>query len=331
MTGSASPFFEGTEKKFELVVDPALPSFREHGHSYWTDVARSAGAEVLSRLSNDRCNAYLLSDTSLLVYDHSVIMMTCGCSSLHNAVLEILEAVPAERVRRLVYKRKHEIFPHDQPTSFFDDVSILNERLPGRAYQFGHEDEHHLYVFHLDRDRAADTAGTTVEVLMHGLGDGVGGNFRLSHRPTTPEVREATGVDRVIPGFEVDDHLFVPNGYSLNAIREGEYFAVHVTPEEACSYASFETNHRFGGDLEPILGRLLRIFRPRSYDLILYGDDGDKGDRLQSVPLDDRGAGDDYRLKSHVAQVVDPSLPIRFMSFYRPQHTVASAIELPVG
>ena len=69
MTGFASPFFEGTEKKFELVVDPALPSFREKGHSYWTGVARSAGAEVLSRLSNDRCNAYLLSESSLFVFD----------------------------------------------------------------------------------------------------------------------------------------------------------------------------------------------------------------------------------------------------------------------
>ncbi len=53
--------------------------------------------------------------------------------------------------------------------------------------------------------------------------------------------------------------------------------------------------------------------------------------RLFAIGPDVDRAGDDYRLKSHVAQVVDPSLPIRFMSFYRPQHTVASAIELPVG
>ena len=274
MTGFASPFFEGTEKKFELVVDPTLPSFRQQGHSYWSGIARSAGAEVLSRLSGDHCTAYLLSESSLFVFDHHVVMITCGCSSLHNAVLEILQAVPAERVRALVYKRKQEILPHDQPTSFFDDVRILGERLPGRAYQFGHEDEHHLYVFHLDRDRAPAAAGTTVELLMHGLGEGVGANFRLEDRPTTPEVRQATGVHRILPGFEFDDHLFVPNGYSLNAIREREYFAVHVTPEEACSYASFETNHRFDGDLEPTLERLLRIFRPRSYDLVLYGDEG---------------------------------------------------------
>ncbi len=319
MTGFASPFFEGTEKKFELVVDPALPSFRERGRSYWAAIARSAGAEILSRLSGDRCTAYLLSESSLFVFDHQVTMMTCGCSSLHNAVLEILQAVPAERVRKLVYKRKQEIFPNDQPTSFFDDVKILNRRLPGRAYQFGNADEHHLYVFHLDRDRLADTTGTTVEVLMHGLGHGVGADFRLAERPTTQEVRDRTGVDRVLPGFEFDDHLFVPNGYSLNAIREDEYFAIHVTPQEACSYASFETNHRFDGDLEAVLGRLLRIFRPRSYDLILYGHG-----------LDEPAAAD-YRLESRVARRLDSGLQVRFLSFCRPQHTVGSAIELRAG
>ena len=195
MSGPGSPFFEGTEKKFELVVDPGLASFLERGHAYWTAVARSAGADVLSWISNERCCAYLLSESSLFVFDHRVVMMTCGCSALHDAVLKILEDVPAEKVRTLVYKRKHEIFPHDQPTSFFDDVKILSRELPGRAYQFGNEDEHHLYVFHLDRQRGVGPAGTSVEMLMHGLGDGVGDDFRLSGRRTVSRVRAATGID----------------------------------------------------------------------------------------------------------------------------------------
>jgi S-adenosylmethionine decarboxylase len=319
MSGPGSPFFEGTEKKFELVVDPGLPSFLERGHTYWTAVARSAGADVLSWISNERCCAYLLSESSLFVFDHRVVMMTCGCSALHNAVLKILEDLPAEKVRTLVYKRKHEIFPHDQPTSFFDDVKVLSRELPGRAYQFGNEDEHHLYVFHLNRQRGVGPAGTSVEMLMHGLGDGVGDDFRLSGRRTASRVRAATGIDRILPGFELDDHLFVPNGYSLNAIRGEEYYAVHVTPEEACSYASFETNHRFHDDLEPTVSRLLRTFRPRSYDLVVYGDDPGVVEP------------DDYRLRSHVAQALDPGLRVRFRSFYRPEPTVVAAIELPVG
>ena len=71
MSGAGAPFFEGTEKKVELIVDPGLPSFLEKGQAYWTGVARSAGAEVLSRVSNERCCAYLLSESSLFVFETS--------------------------------------------------------------------------------------------------------------------------------------------------------------------------------------------------------------------------------------------------------------------
>jgi S-adenosylmethionine decarboxylase len=319
MPGSVCSFFEGTEKKFELIVDPAVASFRSFGDAYWTAVVRGAGADILSKLSSAHCDAYLLSESSLFVFDHRVAMMTCGQTILHDAVLAVLERVPLDRVRALVYKRKHEVFPHDQPTSFFDDVRVLNESLPGRAYQFGNRDEHHLYLFHTGRSSDDDPHGTTVEVLMHGLGEGVRRDFCITERATTAEVRAATGVDRIIPGFEVDDHLFRPNGYSLNAVRADEYYAIHVTPEQGCSYASFETNHRFAGNLEPVLARLLGAFRPRTWDLVLF-------DRGVTSPVVAPG----YRLKSHVAQAPDRGPEVRFLSYYRPQRAVARAVELQV-
>lgn len=319
MSGSVCSFFEGTEKKFELIVDPAVASFRSFGDAYWTGVVRGAGADVLSKLSNAHCDAYLLSESSLFVFDHRVAMMTCGQTTLHDAVLAVLERVPLDHVQALTYKRKHEVFPHDQPTSFFDDVRVLNERLPGRAYQFGNRDEHHLYLFHMGRGTDDDLHGTTVEVLMHGLGEGVRSDYCCTERSTTEEVRAATGVDRIIPDFDVDDHLFRPKGYSLNAVREDEYYAIHVTPERGCSYASFETNHRFAGNLEPVLARLLGAFRPRTWDLVLF-------DRSVAPPV----VAPRYRLKSHVAQAPDQGQEVRFLSFYRPQPAVARAVELQV-
>jgi len=318
MPGSVCSNFEGTEKKLELIVDPALDSFRTYGDEYWTGVARSAGADVLSKLSNDYCDAYLLSESSMFVFEHRVMMMTCGQTTLTRAVLMLLDRIPVDRVRRLIYKRKQEVFPHDQPTGFFADIRVLNERLPGRAYQFGNQDEHHLYLFHMDRDSQTEERGTTVEILMHGLGEQVRRDFCITERPTTAEVREATAVDRIIPDFSLDDHLFQPNGYSLNAIRGDEYYAVHVTPEEGFSYASFETNHRFDGDVARLLGRLIGIFRPRAWDLILF----DRAEGPIAVP--------GYRLKSHVAQAQEHGLGVRFLSFYRPQRSVARAVELQV-
>lgn len=324
MSGSVCSFFEGSEKKIELILDPGGPSLRSFGDAYWRAVAHSAGAEVLSRLSNAHCDAYLLSESSLFVLDRQMTMLTCGRTTLPEAVLTVLDRVAPERVRRLVYKRKHEIFPHDQPTSFLDDVRRLDRRLPGRAYQFGNQDEHHLFLFHVDRDPSAPAHGATAEVLMHGLGEQVRRDFCLAHCSTTAEVRRATGVDRIVAGFTVADHLFRPNGYSLNAIREDEYYAVHVTPERGCSYASFETNRRFAGDLAGVLRRLLAIFRPRTWDLILY-------DGCADGPVSHEALGlPGYRLKSHVSQAPDHGLAVRFFNFYRPQRTVARAVELQV-
>ena len=76
MQGSVCSFFEGTEKKLELSVDPSAPSLRRIGQAYWTAVVRRVGADVLSRLTSESCAAYLLSESSLFVFDHHLMMMT---------------------------------------------------------------------------------------------------------------------------------------------------------------------------------------------------------------------------------------------------------------
>ena len=152
---------------------------------------------------------------------------------------------------------------------------------------------------------------------MCGLDDRIREDFCRTTHPTTRAVRDVTGVDQIISGFAVNDHLFEPTGYSLNAIRGGEYFAVHVTPEPSSSYASFETNHRFNGDLGDVVQRLLQTFRPRSYDLVLF-------DKSAETPAGLEG----YQLRTHVARKLGRGPEVRFMSFYRPLERVERAVEL---
>jgi hypothetical protein len=82
----------------------------------------------------------------------------------------------------------------------------------------------------------------------------------------------------------VDDFLFDPCGYSANALNDRFYYNIHVTPQEHCSYASFETNVSFDEALtqtcgknvenrhakliqlvEDFVRRVLRVFRPAKF------------------------------------------------------------------
>jgi len=321
MSTTEPSFFEGTEKKVELIVDRSLPSLRDLGPEFWHGVVARARAEVLSRLEGPRCDAYLLSESSLFVFDHKIVMITCGRTTLPAAVLALLERIPPDAVRLMVYERKNELYPHRQPTCFFEDIGVLRDRLPGTAWQLGHEDEHHLYLYHLDRQYEAPQDDATIEVLMYGLDDAARSLFRADAGDDTSAVRRSTGLDRLFRGFAVDDHLFEPGGYSLNAIRDETYYTIHVTPEDVSSYASFETNLRFtdSAELAGVVARLIEPFRPRSWDLVVF-DQG--GERNVEVP--------GYQLRSRVGQSLDCGYRVRFMHFDRPDHVESPALRLAV-
>jgi S-adenosylmethionine decarboxylase len=320
MHAFAGTSFEGSEKKVELILDRSLPSLRGWGDGFWESVCQAARTEILSRIDDEGSIAYLLSESSLFVFDHQVIMLTCGRTTLHGGVIELLHAIPPDRIEMLVYQRKNESFPHSQRTSFFEDVSAMHERLPGRAFRFGDEDGHHLYLFHLDRPFSSDPADVTVEILMYGVDEAVRREFSRHTQRSTEGLRERTGIDRILPGFRVDDHLFQPGGYSLNALRGASYYTVHVTPEDQASYASFETNCPLGRDPGELVSRVLDIFRPRSFDLVVFDHD-----EPQTVP-----AQDGFTLTSHVVQPLAVGYRVRFMSFLRPRSAPVPALELPL-
>lgn len=319
MTGkplAGSSFFEGAEKKVELVVDPALPSLRSRGREFWDSVVHAARARVLSVISNDHCDAYLLSESSLFVFDHKMVMITCGTTTLPSAVLRMLENVAADDVRLLAYERKNEVYPHRQPTSFFEDAARLNAVLPGKALQFGDEDEHHLYVFQMDRGFAAEATDQTTQLLMYNIDHDLRPIFTPARTRESPI--EWLDLDALMPGFRFDEHFFEPRGYSLNGIAGDQYLTIHVTPDELGSYASVETNYRFRGDLSERFGRLLTRFRPRSFDLITW---------TTTDPADLAAPG--YTLRTHVAEALPCGYQVHFKSLFRPQDQVRGATELP--
>lgn len=313
-------FFEGPEKKVELVVAPGGPSLRDLGEQTWRRVVERAHAFVISTISNAACDAYLLSESSLFVYDDRAVLITCGRTTLVDAVEEILRVVPPETIQLLVYERKNEHFPEYQPSNFYEDLRRLKELMPGRAYRFGDEDDHHIHLFHLETTNppmpSADDM--TLEILMHGIDVDSRTLFCSGSDRSLEAIHERTRVSRILPGFEVDDHLFEPEGYSLNAINGPEYYTIHVTPQEIGSYVSFETNHRFRGDLEGTVRTVLGIFEPRSCDILFFRPAAARSEPIRC----------DYELRTEVVQPLDCGYEVRFNHFFKPPKGAQSAEEL---
>ncbi len=267
-------FFEGPEKKLELVVTPEFGSLRELGDDTWRRVAAAAGAKILSSLRNDLCDAYLLSESSLFVYDDWFVLITCGQTTLVDAFEEVLRHVPKDAIAFLVYERKNEHYPEHQPTTFYDDARRLKSLVPGRAVRFGDEHGHYIQMFHSTRPFQPETADPTVEVLMHAIDRSVAERF-IGSRASTGEMWAALGIDSILPGFTTSEHVFEPAGYSLNALKGMEYYTIHVTPEALGNYVSFETNHDFRGRLSSLVGGIVEVFQPRAFDVLTFLPEGE--------------------------------------------------------
>jgi S-adenosylmethionine decarboxylase len=263
-------FFEGPEKKLKVVVAPGFPPLRSLGDDVWHRFVEAAGAKVVSVLRSDRCDAYLLSESSLFVFDDCFILITCGQTTLVDAVPRLLHWVPTESIAFLVYERKSAHFPEHQSTTFYEDARRLQMMLPGRALRFGDEHGRYLQIFHTIRPYTPVKNDPTLEVLMHVIDERVAEKFTPQRGAEHTPVAVSSGIDAILPEFITSEHVFDPAGYSLNAIKNEEYYTLHVTPEETGSYVSFETNYDFRGDVGGLVGSIVDLFRPRAFDVVTF-------------------------------------------------------------
>jgi hypothetical protein len=78
--------------------------------------------------------------------------------------------------------------------------------------------------------------------MMFDMDPSVANLFYKKTCRTGKEMTKKAGIDLLCPGAQIDDQAFTPCGYSMNAILHDAYFTMHITPQQECSYASFETN-----------------------------------------------------------------------------------------
>ncbi|MCE9687477.1 S-adenosylmethionine decarboxylase proenzyme [Shewanella sp. AS16] len=260
-------FFEGSEKKIEVIVTPQYQSLRRLGDGFWAQLVTRANAEILSCIRNPDCDAYLLSESSLFVWDDRFLMLTCGTTTLVDAAIGFIEHLGQDAIAFASYQRKNEYLSHLQPSSFEQDLLRLRRHVSGKAYRIGHLDSHHHYIFCTDRDYRAAADDCTSELLMYHI-RGEAADYLRGSRQTAAGVRHLLALESLLPEFQFDDFLFQPLGYSVNAIRGKDYVTIHITPQETSSYVSLETNLDLGSYPVDICAQLLARLNPGSWDVI---------------------------------------------------------------
>ncbi|MCH1931851.1 S-adenosylmethionine decarboxylase proenzyme [Shewanella sp. A25] len=262
-------FFEGAEKKLELQLKSAAASLRQLPQPFWAEFVACANAEILSHIHNDFCDAYLLSESSLFVWDDRLLLLTCGNSTLVTAATWVIENLAVDDIASLRYQRKNEYQAQLQASTFADDISQLRHYLPGLAYRLGHLDLHHHYFFFAEHAKVS--CDSRFELLMYHI-RGELADYLNTVLQTEEGILKRLQFNELFNDFQIDSHRFSPFGFSLNALRGLDYVSLHITPQgshgDNCSYVSFETNLTCPSTRMTLLAWLVTLFSPSAWDLI---------------------------------------------------------------
>lgn len=282
--------FEGYEKRLEITfseapvfVDPHGRGLRALSRAQIDSVLDLARCTIVSELSNKDFDSYVLSESSLFIYPHKLVIKTCGTTMLLLTIPRIIElaeelSMPLAAVK---YSRGMFIFPSAQPAphrSFSEEVAVLNRyfgglKSGGNAYVIGDPakpgQKWHIYY----ATQHPEQPMVTLEMCMTGLDKKKASVFFKTsadgHTTCAKEMTKLSGISDIIPEMEICDFDFEPCGYSMNAIHGSALSTIHVTPEDGFSYASYEVMGINASALAygDLVKRVLRCFGPSEFSV----------------------------------------------------------------
>ncbi|KAK9064842.1 hypothetical protein SSX86_016224 [Deinandra increscens subsp. villosa] len=283
--------FEGFEKRLEisfyepgLFADPEGRGLRSLTKMQLDEILTPAECTIVSCLSNDILDSYVLSESSLFVYPYKIIIKTCGTTKLLFSIPPILQLSSqlSLAVKSVRYTRGSFNFPGAQPfphRSFTEEAAILNGYFGklgsgGKAYVMGGVDQSQQWHVYSASAQVDDNPVYTLEMCMTGLDKKSASVFFKTRSSSAAAMTEISGIRKILPQSEICDFDFDPCGYSMNSIEGDAISTIHVTPEDGFSYASFEAVGyplKSSLDLTLLVEKVLACFQPNEFSISLHG------------------------------------------------------------
>ncbi|KAL3636151.1 hypothetical protein CASFOL_020698 [Castilleja foliolosa] len=297
MSSSTSPIgFEGFEKRLEITFsDPTVfpdhpkKGLRSLSRSQLDEFLKPAECTIVASLSNEHIDSYVLSESSLFVFPHKIIIKTCGTTKLLQSIPPILKLATSLSLsfQSVRYTRGSFIFPGAQPyphRNFSDEVTILDKYFSHlcpngtKACVMGNSDKRrkwHVYTACASGFKPLEPI-YSLEMCMTGLDREKASVFYKTESSSAKRMTNESGIRKILPGSSICDFEFDPCGYSMNSIEEDKVSTIHITPEDGFSYASFEAT---GYDLKSVsvssmIDRVLACFGPVEFSLAVRADFG---------------------------------------------------------
>lgn len=212
----SSNAFEGPEKLLEVWFAPsadALPAgaaplgLKAVSKDTWVTMLDMVHCKILSVLESESVDAYLLSESSMFVFPHKLILKTCGTTTLLLGLQRLLHIAATEAgfpfknaksvddIRaaatpyRVFYSRKNFLFPDKQQgphRSWKQEVKYLDDSLGhGSAYMVGKMNGDHWYLYITSPNQELTPPITPQSELDSAVAEHLEGHLNLNPPETT--------------------------------------------------------------------------------------------------------------------------------------------------
>ena len=277
-----APHFEGAEKRIEIdfhLNDSNPAGLRALSRAQLDECMTAAQCEIVSVRRNAKFDAYVLSESSLFILPTKLVLKTCGTTHLLAGVPNILKhaASVGMEPRRVKFTRSSFDKPELQPklhASFDDETEFLEQYFGslgngGSAYILGSKlkgVQWHVYVSG-DACPVQDAVpNASLEVCMTQLSRAHCEEhfYRTEKFVSSAQTTTDSGIRSIFEDFDIDDYVFEPCGYSMNALCDEEFSTIHITPEDGFSYASCELSNVNVNNLDAFayVRKVASVFKP---------------------------------------------------------------------
>lgn len=255
-------FFEGIEKRLEIYFDSR--SLRLLPHSFWSDLLSNTNCEILDSLYGIYFDSYVLSESSLFVYENKLIIKTCG----NTLLLKIIPLIKNKwNIIKLLYSHRNFIKPELQSypySSFSDEFSFIHELMDKKGFMIP-SNEWFIYIFN---PFSISSNSPLIEITMTHLDPIIMNSFYFTDKKLSNIFPINFGITSIIDFNTpiIHSFQFTPCGFSLNAHKDSFYYTIHVTPESNFSYVSIETDIPIS-DYPIFISQIISLFNPKQLSI----------------------------------------------------------------